>query len=105
MWVTHICLFQGSRGTNITIDTVCGIMGDSSYGDNIMRYAAINSLMLDTYEEKCLDIGYNEMISNLKEVSWDSPSDWGRSQSTEHNNFWLGCRSPLYTMVWWWKGQ
>ncbi|XP_072014566.1 LOW QUALITY PROTEIN: putative serine protease K12H4.7 [Amphiura filiformis] len=68
-----------SSVSNVTIDTVCDIMGNSSYGDNMARYAAINSLMLDSYEEKCLDIGYDDMIQEMKETSWTSPeSVWGR---------------------------
>ena len=60
-------------------------MGNSSYGDNIMRYAAINSLILDTYEEECLDISYDEMIKELKEISWSPSSDWGRLVSIRLN--------------------
>ena len=49
---------QGAIGTNITIDTLCGIMNDESASDPLARYAKVNSLMLDTHGEKCLDSSY-----------------------------------------------
>ncbi|GAB6029846.1 Thymus-specific serine protease [Chamberlinius hualienensis] len=69
--------FQGSKATNITIDTICGIMDDSSIGAEIDRYAAVNSLLLDAYDDVCLDYGYNDMITYLQGETWDSPGAQG----------------------------
>ena len=71
--------FQVSAANNITIDVVCDMMGDSSLGNNMARYAAINSLLLDRAEEKCMDIGYDDFINAMRETSWTSPeSAWGK---------------------------
>ena len=71
--IFKILLFiQGAIGTNITIDVVCGIMTNSSYGSELDRYAAVNSLILDIYSQKCLDFKYNKMISDLQQTGWNS---------------------------------
>ena len=63
--------FEGGVGANITIDTICSIMLNESIGDELTRYAAFNSLMLSTYDMECLYISYSEMISQLKNISWN----------------------------------
>lgn len=71
--------FEGAIGTNITIDTICGIMTDESNGSPIERYAKVNSLMLSTYSQKCLDNSYNKMIKGLQATAWNaSASEGGR---------------------------
>ncbi|XP_054264799.1 putative serine protease K12H4.7 [Macrosteles quadrilineatus] len=55
---------------NITIDTVCDIMVNQSLGNTQARYAAVNTLLLDAYEENCLDYKYNNYIEELKNISW-----------------------------------
>lgn len=52
---------QGGPGTNITIDTLCGKMTNEE--QPIDGYAAVNSLLLDTYSQKCLDFSYASMIN------------------------------------------
>jgi hypothetical protein len=62
--------------------------------DELSRYAQVNSLMLDTYGEKCLDISYADMIKDLRETSWSSSAAEGgkvaasflTSISFEHNS-------------------
>jgi hypothetical protein len=70
--------FEGARGGNITIETICSIMLNESIGDELTRYAAFNSLMMSTYDMKCLDIGYSAMIDQLKDTSWDNEAVGGR---------------------------
>ncbi|KAK3589932.1 hypothetical protein CHS0354_034949 [Potamilus streckersoni] len=74
--------FEGAIGTNITIDTVCGIMGDESIGTALQRYAAVNKLLLDTYFQKCMDFKYDKMISDLKKTNWNSSASEGGRQWT-----------------------
>ena len=77
---------QGAIGTNITIDTLCGIMNDESAGDPLARYAKVNSLMLDTHGEKCLDSSYEDMISELRQISWSSgAAEGGLSSELKRN--------------------
>lgn len=72
--------FEGAVGTNITIDTLCNIMTDQGIGKEIARYAKVNSLIMQTYGEKCLDSSYQKMISELKETSWTSSAGIGGRQ-------------------------
>ena len=68
---------QNARGTNITIDTLCGIMSDVSRGDEVGRYAAVNDLILNTYEQKCQDFKYANMISELTQINWNGSASEG----------------------------
>jgi len=73
---------QSARGTNITVDTLCGIMSDVSRGSEVERYAAVNDLILNVYEEKCQDFKYENMISELSQTTWNSSvSEGGMKRS------------------------
>ncbi len=45
--------------------------------DEVLRYAQVNSLMLNTYGEECLDVSYEDMIKDLKETAWSSSAAEG----------------------------
>jgi hypothetical protein len=49
--------FEGIKGANITVSTLCDIMLDKS-GSPLDNYARVNQLILDTSGEKCLDHEY-----------------------------------------------
>lgn len=70
--------FTVSAASRITIDDICALMTNSSIGDPIDRYAAVNSLMLKLSNQTCLDHSYDGSIKNLSKVEWSSPSDGGR---------------------------
>nr|CAD7202974.1 unnamed protein product [Timema douglasi] len=74
--------FEGSRGTNITIDVVCEVMSDETIGPAVTRYAAVNSLLLDTYNQTCTDFSYDNMIRSLRNTSWNSSAGEGGRQWT-----------------------
>ncbi|XP_028402070.1 putative serine protease K12H4.7 [Dendronephthya gigantea] len=73
--------FEGAVGTSITIDVLCKIMSNQSV-DEVTRYAKVNSLLLDTYGEKCLDVNFSDMIKDMKETSWSSSASEGGRQWT-----------------------
>lgn len=72
--------FEGAKGTNITIQNVCDIMTNTSRGDTITRYSDVNSLILDTYGEKCLNIRYTKLANSLNYTSWNSSNNDGSRQ-------------------------
>nr|KAG5697556.1 hypothetical protein BaRGS_019777 [Batillaria attramentaria] len=74
--------FEGAVGTNITIDTLCDIMDKNASRPALQRYADVNSLMLQTYGEKCQDFEYASMISDLKKTDWSNDSSAGGRQWT-----------------------
>lgn len=70
---------KSSLTNNITIDTLCNIMENTKIGSSLDRLAAINKLLLTTYDQKCLDYKYDNMVKALSETSWDSlMSEGGR---------------------------
>ncbi|XP_055328720.1 putative serine protease K12H4.7 [Paramacrobiotus metropolitanus] len=71
--------FEGALATNITIETLCDIMGDTSKGTALERYAQVNALLLNAYEQKCLNFTYQSFLDPLLDVQWsDSTSEGGR---------------------------
>ncbi|XP_078380206.1 putative serine protease K12H4.7 [Oculina patagonica] len=72
--------FEGAVGTNITINTLCGIMNNKDIGDPLARYAKVNSLILQTYGVKCLDSSYKSLITSLQNTSWSSSASEGGRQ-------------------------
>ncbi|XP_070172924.1 putative serine protease K12H4.7 isoform X2 [Littorina saxatilis] len=74
--------FEGAAGTNITIDTLCGIMDKNTSSSALQRYADVNSLMLLTSKEKCQDFTYQKMVDGLRKVDWKSDAAAGGRQWT-----------------------
>jgi hypothetical protein len=74
-------LFEGAKDANITIDTVCDIMTNGSLGSAVSRYAAVNELLMTTYEQKCMDYKYDNMIKEYQNVSWDSSTAAGGNKT------------------------
>lgn len=68
---------KSSKGANITIDTLCNIMTNQTMGAQVKRLAAVNDLLLNAYEQKCLDYKYDTMINEMKNTSWDSETAEG----------------------------
>jgi hypothetical protein len=61
-------------------------MTSDAIGDSLSRYASLNSLILQTYSQSCLDASYNNSIAELKETSWNSSASVGGRQW-----FWQTC--------------
>ncbi|XP_071501714.1 putative serine protease K12H4.7 [Diadema antillarum] len=70
--------FEGSS-PNITIDTLCNIMTNSSVGSELERYAAVNELV---NKGECIDVSYSKMVSQMKNTSWNSEAANGLRQWT-----------------------
>ncbi|XP_065349861.1 putative serine protease K12H4.7 [Cloeon dipterum] len=70
--------FEGAIGANITIDVVCDIMTKSSIGSAVTRYAAVNDLLMKTYDQKCLDYKYENMINEFRNETLEGATGAGR---------------------------
>lgn len=70
---------KSAKLKNVTIDVVCDIMVNQTIGAPVTRLAAVNSLLLDTYDQKCLDFKYENMVNELRNVSWKSETAEGGS--------------------------
>lgn len=63
---------DNSPHAKVTIDDICEIMENTKIGAQIDRLAAVNKLLLDQANEKCLDYKYDKMIQIMRNTSWDS---------------------------------
>jgi len=61
-------------------------MTDTSLGDELDRYAAINSAYLKTEKLDYLDVSYEEYIDSLKNTSWNSTTAEGGNDCSIGNN-------------------
>merc|ERR1719370_750557 len=52
------------------IFSICAIMTDESIGEPILRFAAVNDVMLDSDADTCLDHTYASFLAQLSETSW-----------------------------------
>ncbi|KAL4235486.1 Thymus-specific serine protease [Mactra antiquata] len=72
--------FEGAIGTDITLDTLCDIMTDFTRGTPIQRYADVNTLILNTYSQPCLDYTYDNLIKDMRKTDWTSDAGEGGRQ-------------------------
>ena len=72
--------FEGAEWTNVTIDTVCQMMMDTSKGSAVERLAAVNDLSLEMSGEKCLDHSYENQVLELQQTTWESNAAAGGRQ-------------------------
>ena len=70
-------VLQGAVGTNITIDVLCEIMTDFTRGSPVQRYADVNTLIMSTYSQKCLDFTYKKLIADMQNTDWASSAGEG----------------------------
>lgn len=46
------------------------------------KYAAVNDLMLKTFDKNCTDFQYSKSVTDMQNETWDSPSASGGRQWT-----------------------
>lgn len=69
-------------GNHVTIDDICDLMTNQTLGAPVTRLAAVNSMILKDTKQKCLDYKYDKMVTQMKNVSWDSEVASGGRQWT-----------------------
>lgn len=72
--------FEGVEWTNVTINTLCDKMTDTSDGSSLERLVRINDLSLKMGGQKCLDHTYKSQLEELQGSSWESPAAEGGRQ-------------------------
>lgn len=73
---------DNSPHATVTIDNVCSIMVNTSIGASVSRLAAVNDLLLNISNAKCLDYKYDKMIKEMKNSSLNSSVSTGARQWT-----------------------
>ncbi|XP_019872170.1 putative serine protease K12H4.7 [Aethina tumida] len=71
-----------NKAGKITIDMLCDIMTNQSIGPQVHRLAEVNSVLLEAYDQKCLDYKYDNMINELRNISWAGEQAEGGRQWT-----------------------
>ena len=56
------------------IFSVCGVMTDESLGDPLTRLAVFNDMMLEMYEEECLEHTYAAFLADTGNTQWGDPT-------------------------------
>lgn len=69
--------FDGTKPHNITIDVLCDVMTNQDLGSPLDRYAVVNSMLLDTTKDKCLDFKYDKMLKDMRATSWNASASEG----------------------------
>lgn len=71
-----------SPHARVTIDAVCDIMLNQTWGPQITRLAEVNRVLLEQQSETCLDYRYENMVAGMRNVSWDAETAEGGRQWT-----------------------
>lgn len=98
--------FEGAVGTNITVDVLCKVMTLPILGDELQRYAKVNELIMDAYEQTCVSPNYQKFIDEMKVTDWKSVAggrqwiyqtctEFGYYQSTDSESQVYGTTFPL----------
>lgn len=68
----YYIFLQGAVGTNITVDILCGIMNLPVLGDELHRYAKVNEVIMQAYQQSCISPSYQKFIEEMKVTEWTS---------------------------------
>ncbi|XP_044147738.1 putative serine protease K12H4.7 [Bufo gargarizans] len=71
--------FEGVKGGNITIQVVCDIMSNESFGSPYDRLVEVIQRIMKAREEKCIEANYQQFVNDMNDIHWEgSPSSGGR---------------------------
>lgn len=62
---------------NISIKSFCDIMTNESVGDYLTRYAKVNEINLNFFNQDCLSVSYDSMIDFYKNSVFNSSDNDG----------------------------
>ncbi|XP_071999232.1 putative serine protease K12H4.7 [Engystomops pustulosus] len=72
--------FEGVKGGNITIQTVCDIMSNESLVSPYDRLVEVIQSIRKAKEEKCIETSYQQFIHDMRDIHWDGPAASGGRQ-------------------------
>ncbi|XP_068135323.1 putative serine protease K12H4.7 [Hyperolius riggenbachi] len=72
--------FEGVKTTNITIQVVCGIMANESWGSPYDRYVEVIRTILKATGEKCIEASYKKYVEEMRSSCWEGPAASGGRQ-------------------------
>ena len=74
---------------SVDLNDLCNVMTDTSLGDPLARYAAVNDLLLNVYGASCSDVTYASWIDYLSGTSW---SDYSAQDGCKQQNIILSIK-------------
>lgn len=79
-----------SPHATVTIDQICDIMINTTIGPPVTRLAEVNRVLLLEQKEKCLDYKYDNMLAEMKDISWKSKvADGGIAEPMNDPNWFV----------------
>lgn len=72
--------FEGVKTTNITIQVVCDIMANESWGSPYDRYAKVIHTIIKAAQEKCIEASYRSYIQDMRDCHWEGAASAGGRQ-------------------------
>lgn len=82
MLLSNCFFLKGAIDSNVTIDLLCDTMMNTAIGDSLARYSAVNDIILNTYNQSCLNNSYDVFINSMKAISWNDSASVGGRQWT-----------------------
>lgn len=61
----------------MTIQVVCDIMSNESFGAPYDRYVEVIQSILKSREEKCIEASYQQFLHDLSDIRWEGSSSSG----------------------------
>ncbi|KAM5163722.1 putative serine protease K12H4.7 [Mantella aurantiaca] len=70
--------FEGVKNTNLTIQVICDIMANQSWGYDI--YVEVLHRILNATQEKCIEASYQTYIQDMRDCRWEGAASAGGRQ-------------------------
>ncbi|XP_075720092.1 putative serine protease K12H4.7 [Rhinoderma darwinii] len=72
--------FEGVKGGNMTINVVCDIMANESFGSPYDRYVEVIQRIMKARKEKCIEASYQQFVRDMSNIHWEGPASSGGRQ-------------------------
>ncbi|XP_066455073.1 putative serine protease K12H4.7 [Eleutherodactylus coqui] len=72
--------FEGVKDGNITIDVVCDIMANESFGSPYDRYVEVVQSIRKAREEQCIEASYKQFLHDMRDIHWEGSASSGGRQ-------------------------
>ncbi|XP_018411561.1 PREDICTED: putative serine protease K12H4.7 [Nanorana parkeri] len=72
--------FEGVKNTNITIQVVCDIMANESWGSPYDRYVEVLHTIIKATQEKCIEASYQTYVQDMRDCRWEGAASTGGRQ-------------------------
>ncbi|KAM4042576.1 putative serine protease K12H4.7 isoform 2-T2 [Anomaloglossus baeobatrachus] len=72
--------FEGVKSGNMTIQVVCDIMSNETFGSPYDRYIEVIQRIRKAREEKCIEASYQQFVHDMRDICWEGSASSGGRQ-------------------------